>query len=578
MIQSRLGTCLFTSMLVTGALVTGPAGPASGVGAQCPAAFPTDQAVDGVVGTGWTVERGTTPDPFTATVLGRVTDGIAPGIDMIMADLSSPALTRAGGVWAGMSGSPVYAPDGRLIGSVSYGLVASSRIAGLTPAEDLRTLLDSPEVAASRVRIDARAARRVAATAEAGADTADNGFVQLKVPVSVTGAAKFSPKFLKHLNARPGLSVHTGGARISATATSSPAEISAGGNFVAALAYGDVSVSGIGTTTFVCDGEAVAFGHPIHGRGDVQYTVHPATAVFIQPDPKDGPFKVANPGGPVGVIDRDRTVGLHARLGQEATTSFDVTTALASAARPDAGEVTGSTTGVYQPYAADIAALHLQASIAKALGADSGGTAALSYTIKGVDGEGEPWSLSRSDHFTDADSISYTAADDLYNVMFQLVNQDFEDIRITGVQITGTVDPVIRRYRVTGLSMPSNGRWVPQKGPIVARPGATVSRLLTLTRYRSRATIGRVIKVKVPTGTSGDTGALAVSSGLNANLTQTDPTSFAELVKHLAEYPTNDSIAGSLALDGTRTVNTVTFRRLDAVVSDYYKELEMRVR
>jgi hypothetical protein len=51
---------------------------------------------------------GTTPEPFTADVLGRITDGIAPGVDMIMADVSSPALTRAGGVWAGMSGSPVY--------------------------------------------------------------------------------------------------------------------------------------------------------------------------------------------------------------------------------------------------------------------------------------------------------------------------------------------------------------------------------------------------------------------------------------------------------------------------------------
>ena len=58
-------------------------------------------------------------------MLGRITDGIAPGVDMILADVSSPALTRAGGVWAGMSGSPVYTADGRLIGSVSYGLAAS---------------------------------------------------------------------------------------------------------------------------------------------------------------------------------------------------------------------------------------------------------------------------------------------------------------------------------------------------------------------------------------------------------------------------------------------------------------------
>jgi hypothetical protein len=36
-----------------------------------------------VAGTGFTVEKGTTPDPFSAEVIGRITDGIEPGTDMI---------------------------------------------------------------------------------------------------------------------------------------------------------------------------------------------------------------------------------------------------------------------------------------------------------------------------------------------------------------------------------------------------------------------------------------------------------------------------------------------------------------
>src|SRR3954449_5130811 len=67
---------------------------------DCPTFLPTAQAVKDLQGTGWTVDSGTSPAPFRATVLGRLTDGIMPGVDLIMAKLSSPALTAAGGVWA----------------------------------------------------------------------------------------------------------------------------------------------------------------------------------------------------------------------------------------------------------------------------------------------------------------------------------------------------------------------------------------------------------------------------------------------------------------------------------------------
>lgn len=69
---------------------------------------------------------------------------VAPGVDMVMARLASSEIERVGGIWAGMSGSPVYAVDGRLIGAVSYGLTGgNSPVAGITPAADMQTLLDA---------------------------------------------------------------------------------------------------------------------------------------------------------------------------------------------------------------------------------------------------------------------------------------------------------------------------------------------------------------------------------------------------------------------------------------------------
>ena len=120
---------------------------------SCPAAFPVRRLREGQVLNGLTVDRGTTPAAFTATVIGVLDDGIAPGLDMILAEASSPAIDRAHGIWAGMSGSPVYAADGRLVGSVSYGLTfGASPIAGITPAAEMRKLLR----AAARPRRRAR--------------------------------------------------------------------------------------------------------------------------------------------------------------------------------------------------------------------------------------------------------------------------------------------------------------------------------------------------------------------------------------------------------------------------------------
>ena len=105
---------------------------------DCPAAMPTAEVVKGMTATGFTVSDGTEPEPFDVEVLGVLQDGVAPGRDMIVVDTSSPAIEEAGGIWFGMSGSPVYSDDGRLIGAVAFGLsFGSSSVGGLTPARDM---------------------------------------------------------------------------------------------------------------------------------------------------------------------------------------------------------------------------------------------------------------------------------------------------------------------------------------------------------------------------------------------------------------------------------------------------------
>ena len=93
------------------------------------------------------------------------------GRDIIVVDLSGSAVTAAGGLWAGASGSPVYFRSGgrdKLAGAIAYGLAGGgSTLAGVTPAEDMDDLLHlgSParRAAASSIRVPTGLARRMAA-------------------------------------------------------------------------------------------------------------------------------------------------------------------------------------------------------------------------------------------------------------------------------------------------------------------------------------------------------------------------------------------------------------------------------
>ena len=297
-----------------------PARAAAAPPGPCPAAVPVSQVTAGLSGTGYTVSSGTTPEPFTARVIGVLRDGIAPGLDMIIVETDSPAIRAAGGIWAGMSGSPVYTSDGRLLGAVAYGLSAApSRIGGITPAGEMLKVLGFPSAAnlqpPARVRLPKSLQERIAGTGAASVAQAAGGMSQLRVPVAISGlAGAHFDRVAQAISRSRRLDALPFRAGAAPSAPASPAQITPGGNFAAALSYGDVTMAGVGTTTAVCAGVALAFGHPFTFGGKVALSVHTADALYVQPDSLFGPFKVANLGGVAGTLDQDRLAAIRARL------------------------------------------------------------------------------------------------------------------------------------------------------------------------------------------------------------------------------------------------------------------------
>src|SRR5450432_1492756 len=98
--------------------------------------FPLEDSRPGMKGIARTVFAGTEPQEFGVEVLGVLPGFPGPHQSAIIARLSGNNVDRTG-VFAGMSGSPVYI-EGRLVGAIAFSFPFSKEaIAGITPIKEM---------------------------------------------------------------------------------------------------------------------------------------------------------------------------------------------------------------------------------------------------------------------------------------------------------------------------------------------------------------------------------------------------------------------------------------------------------
>jgi len=507
------------------------------------------QTVDGL-----TVTSGSTPEVFTGEVLGVLRDGIAPGLDMIMVRLEGAQITDAGGavdrgVWAGMSGSPVYAEDGRLLGAVAYGLsFAPSDVAGVTPAAAMLELSQDPGSTATQRA--AAGARRVEIPARVGASSrltraqASGGFRRLPMPFSVSGlsGARLA-RVVDRFDIRRRLV--TGSA---AAVEAPPPPIVAGGNLVASLSYGDITYAGTGTATAVCGGEVLGFGHPLLWAGRSTYSMHNAEAIYIQRDNVFGSFKVANPTAPLGGIFQDRLAGI-VGVNDEFPDVTDVTSDVRSTTGGSREGQTSITTRGAIPF---LSAIHLLANADRVLDKLGAGSAEVSWTVTGTRADGSAWQYTRSNSFASRRDITFESSFEPYRHLSAILSNQFERVNITGVDYhDATYDPAYRALSLTGLEARVNGAWVTvgNRRSITVEAGSELALRATLTPSDKRlpAQLER-LSVTVPKKARG--GFLFVGGGSPER--RVKASSFDNLLEELASAPRNDELTATLQTD-TRT-------------------------
>jgi hypothetical protein len=315
--------------------------PASDVQVKGLALFPLEDLRPGMKGTARTVFSGTETQEFGVEILGVIPGYPGPRQSAIIARLSGANVEKTG-VFAGMSGSPVYI-DGKIVGAIAFSFpFAKEPIAGITPIKQMIDLFNKGSENDSQKPKEPRAvsfAQLAASDWKPSLPKAAVSSVSLLAPVSAgsallpllgqqmtpiatplvfTGISQESlAMFAPQLVARGLLPVSGvgGSSDITPLAPSDDNTFLPGSSISVQLVRGDYSLAAAGTVT-LRDGDRIyAFGHPFLSLGSSDMPMTETSVVTVIPNLSNS-FKLSVPGHMVGSISQDRASGVFGMLGK----------------------------------------------------------------------------------------------------------------------------------------------------------------------------------------------------------------------------------------------------------------------
>src|SRR6267378_1947804 len=302
--------------------------------------FPVEELRPGMKGVARTVFTGAQPEEFGVEILGVLPGFPGPHQSAIIARLSGNKVDKTG-VFAGMSGSPVFI-DGRLVGAIAFSFPFSKEpIAGITPIKQMIDIFEKgPANQTERIREPRLVSfAQLAATdwkmalpkpAVAGAaliapvgtgspllPLMGQQMIPIATPVVFGGISQDTLSlFSSQLMANGLLPVSGvgGAAAITPLAEANEKTLLPGTSISVQLVRGDYSIAASGTVTDRDGDRIYAFGHPFLSLGSSQMPMTEASVVTVIPNVNNS-FKLAVPGQMVGTISQDRATGIFGQLG-----------------------------------------------------------------------------------------------------------------------------------------------------------------------------------------------------------------------------------------------------------------------
>src|SRR5215471_15080695 len=292
------------------------------------ALFPLEEVRPGLKGVARSVFSGSEPENFDLEILGVLDGFTGPRQSTIIARLSGPNVARTG-VFAGMSGSPVFI-DNKLVGAIAYSFpFAKEPICGITPIKQMIDIFErgkeKPRTGEARVvsfsslastdwkaslpkqQVSATTLVAPVATNSPLAPLMGQQIQPIATPVVFSGIAQDTLSlFSSQLTATGLLPVSgVGGAgKITPLESFDDKTLAPGTTVSVALARGDYSVAAAGTVTFRDGDKIYAFGHPFLSIGSADMPMAESSVVTVIPNAYNS-FKLTAPGRMVGAISQD---------------------------------------------------------------------------------------------------------------------------------------------------------------------------------------------------------------------------------------------------------------------------------
>ena len=416
-----------------------------------PEIFALEDLRPGMKGTAKTVFSGSGAEEFGVEVLGILPGFPGPRQSAIIAKLSGANVEKTG-VFAGMSGSPVYI-DGKIVGAIAFSFPFSKEpIAGITPIKQMIDLFNK-----GSENLKPKEPRVVSFSQLAGTDWKPNlpkpavSSVSLLAPVSAgsplmpllgqqmtpiatplvfSGISQDSLSvFAPQLVANGLLPVSGAGGSAAITPMGEVTEntFPPGSSISVQLVRGDYSLAAAGTVT-LRDGDRIyAFGHPLLSLGASDMPMSESSVVTVISNMNNS-FKLSVPGRMVGSISQDRASGIFGLLRQQPKMIPVKVNLHTSRDRVESYSYEMATDSFLTPLLLNITLFNTITSSERVLG-DS------TLSVKGeirVKGQ-EPIQIDR--RFSAANNTAFMAAGAIVGPVSSLLTSGFDDVQLDGITL-----------------------------------------------------------------------------------------------------------------------------------------------
>jgi hypothetical protein len=432
-----------------------------------------------------------------------------------------------------------------------------------------------PVSTAEVLRVPNRLAARMA-QASGLSITQTAALTRLKTPLSASGLTDRGLRTMQRAIDRQGLPFipYMGSSASNNPPPTPPAGLRAGDSFAAAMSVGDITVAGIGTTTMVCDGKAVAFGHPFNWTGETTMSARAASTITIVKDPVFGSYKLANIAESIGTLTQDRLAGIVAELGPgpEGSPITSTVTDL------DTGRTrTGRSDAIFPEFLPFLSFTHLFQNIDVTIDRIGAGSSEIAYTIRGTRDGGRTWELSRATRYADAFDISFASVIDVASSAEVLEAFDGEDVKVTSIDVSKLdITKVYRAYDVSRLLVWNGSRYVNREF-VSGRPGQLVRLRAVLRPAHATGTKNVDLSLRVPQNAR-RSGYITVLGGgsispeipcfiMEDECVDDSSQSFDAVLKAFENQPPGNALVAQLRLGDAETLRAQASKDQDAVVS-----------